>query len=64
MYIRTGSRWIPWLDWGLAERRRRGGTINGSRFLDLQKALELAIDEMDDNTKHYIKLRKTTSFSS
>jgi len=58
MYIRTGSRWIPWLTGGSQERRRRGGTINVPGVIGFAKALELAIDEMDDNTKHYIKLRK------
>ncbi len=57
MYVRNGSRWIPWMTGGSQERRRRGGTINVPGVIGFAKALELAIDEMDENTKHFVKLR-------
>ncbi|MEQ9308463.1 MAG: cysteine desulfurase family protein [Balneolaceae bacterium] len=58
MYVRNGSRWIPWMTGGSQERRRRGGTINVPGVIGFAKALELAITEMDENTLHFKKLRK------
>jgi len=48
---------------GSQERRRRGGQINVPVLLDLQKHLELAIDEMDDIIQALYKLRKLLLFS-
>lgn len=57
MYVKNGSRWIPWMTGGSQERRRRGGTINVPGVIGFAKALELAVNEMDENTNHFKKLR-------
>lgn len=57
MYVKNGSRWIPWMNGGSQERRRRGGTLNVPGIVGFAKALELAIDEMDAHQKHFKKLR-------
>ncbi len=57
MYVRNGTRWLPWMTGGSQERRRRGGTLNVPGIVGFAKALELAVKEMDENTKHYKKLR-------
>ncbi len=57
MYVRNGSRWMPWMTGGSQERRRRGGTLNVPGIVGFSKALELAVNEMDQNTAHYKKLR-------
>lgn len=57
MYVRNGSRWMPWMTGGSQERRRRGGTLNVPGVVGFAKALELAVNEMDENTNHYKKLR-------
>lgn len=57
MYVKNGSRWIPWMNGGSQERRRRGGTLNVPGIVGFAKALELAIEEMEDHTKHFKKLR-------
>ena len=57
MYVKNGSKWIPWMQGGSQERRRRGGTLNVPGIVGFAKALELAVNEMDENTKHFKKLR-------
>ncbi|MAL17690.1 MAG: cysteine desulfurase NifS [Balneola sp.] len=57
MYVKNGSRWIPWMNGGSQERRRRGGTLNVPGIVGFAKALELAVDEMDDHRKHFENLR-------
>lgn len=57
MYVRNGSRWMPWMTGGSQERRRRGGTLNVPGIVGFAKALELTVNEMEDNTNHYKKLR-------
>jgi len=57
MYVRNGSKWLPWMTGGSQERRRRGGTLNVPGIVGFAKALELANKEMDSNTAHYKKLR-------
>ncbi|MFY0684998.1 MAG: cysteine desulfurase [Balneola sp.] len=57
MYVRNGSRWMPWMTGGSQERRRRGGTLNVPGIVGFAKALELSTKEMDENTKHYKELR-------
>lgn len=59
MYIRNGARWIPWMIGGSQERRRRGGTLNVPGIVGFAKALELSVQEMDENTRHYKNLRET-----
>lgn len=57
MYVKNGSRWIPWMQGGSQERRRRGGTLNVPGIIGFAKALELAVAEMEDHQKHFRKLR-------
>lgn len=57
MYVRNGSKWLPWMTGGSQERRRRGGTLNVPGIVGFAKALELANKEMESNTAHYKKLR-------
>lgn len=57
MYVRNGSNWIPWMTGGSQERRRRGGTLNVPGIVGFAKALELSVNEMEANQKHYQKLR-------
>lgn len=57
MYVRNGSRWVPWMIGGSQERRRRGGTLNVPGIVGFTKALELAIEEMDAHNAHFTKLR-------
>lgn len=57
MYVKNGSRWIPWMTGGSQERRRRAGTINVPGVVGFATALELAIKEMEQNTAHYRHLR-------
>lgn len=58
MYVKNGSRWIPWMQGGSQERRRRGGTLNVPGIVGFAKALELAITEQEENQKKYTHLRK------
>jgi cysteine desulfurase len=57
MYVKNGSRWIPWMNGGSQERRRRGGTLNVPGIVGFAKALELAVSEMDEHQKHFKRLR-------
>tara|TARA_R110002124_G_scaffold46903_1_gene140211 strand:- start:10338 stop:11498 length:1161 start_codon:yes stop_codon:yes gene_type:complete len=57
MYVRNGTRWMPWMTGGSQERRRRGGTLNVPGVVGFAKALELMVTEMEANTNHYKKLR-------
>src|SRR6056297_3101562 len=57
MYVRNGARWVPWMIGGSQERRRRGGTLNVPGIVGFTKALELAIEEMDEHTAQFKKLR-------
>ena len=57
MYVRNGSKWLPWLTGGSQERARRGGTTNVPGVIGLAKALDLAISELDTRTAHFNLLR-------
>lgn len=57
MYVRNGSRWVPWMHGGSQERRRRGGTLNVAGIVGFTKALELAVAEMEEHQQHFIRLR-------
>jgi cysteine desulfurase len=58
LYVKNGTPWIPWLQGGSQERRRRGGTSNVAGIVGLAEALKYAIHEMDENYRHFTKLRK------
>ena len=57
MYVKNGVKWMPWMTGGSQERRRRGGTLNVPGVIGFAKAFELAHEEMETNTNHYMKLR-------
>jgi len=57
LYMRHATPWLPWMHGGSQERRRRGGTLNVPGIVGLAKALELAVEEMDQHTRHFKKLR-------
>lgn len=59
LYVKNGTPWEPWLQGGSQERKRRGGTSNVPGIVGLAKAMELAIEEMDTNTKHFQNLRES-----
>lgn len=57
MYVRHATPWLPWMHGGSQERRRRGGTLNVPGIIGLTKALELAVEEMEENYRHYKNLQ-------
>lgn len=59
LYVRNGTPWLPWLQGGSQERRRRGGTSNVTGIVGLAKALELAVEEREDLQSHFANLRQT-----
>jgi cysteine desulfurase len=59
LYVKNGTPWIPWLQGGSQERRRRGGTSNVAGIVGLAEALELAISNQREHFEHYKKLRTT-----
>ncbi|MEX0684408.1 MAG: cysteine desulfurase family protein [Balneolales bacterium] len=58
LYVRSGSKWKPWMEGGSQERRRRGGTLNVAGIVGLGKAFELAIAEMEENEKYIKRLQQ------
>ncbi len=58
LYVKNGTPWIPWLQGGSQERRRRGGTSNIPGIVGLAKAMELCTKNMESNTQKFIALRK------
>jgi len=58
LYIRNGANWNPWMTGGSQERKRRGGTLNVPGIVGLGRALELAVDEMEENTLHIQNLQQ------
>lgn len=60
LYVKNGTPWLPWLQGGSQERRRRGGTSNVAGIVGLAKALQLSIDEHEKYFDHFKKLRTET----
>lgn len=58
LYVKNGTPWIPWLQGGSQERRRRGGTSNVAGIVGLAEALELAIDQQEEHFMHFKNLRE------
>lgn len=58
LYVKNGTPWLPWLQGGSQERRRRGGTSNVAGIVGLAKALELCTNQLEEHQAHYKKLRK------
>ena len=59
LYVKNGTPWEPWLQGGSQERKRRGGTSNVPGIVGLSKAMELALDELEENANHFQSLRKS-----
>lgn len=57
LYVKNGTPWVPWLQGGSQERRRRGGTSNVPGIVGMAKALELCIQEMEGHREHFKNLR-------
>lgn len=59
LYVKNGTPWEPWLQGGSQERKRRGGTSNVPGIVGLSKAMELALDELEENAIHFQSLRES-----
>jgi len=59
LYVKNGTPWLPWLQGGSQERRRRGGTSNVAGIVGLAQALKHCVDNLDEHQSHFKKLRKT-----
>lgn len=57
LYIRKGTKLIPFMHGGEQERRRRAGTENVPAIVGFGKAAEIAQREMDGEVKRLIPLR-------
>jgi len=57
LYIRKGTKLIPFIHGGEQERRRRAGTENVPAIVGFGKAAEIAQREMDGVAEHLIRLR-------
>lgn len=57
LYVRKGIKIHNLIHGGAQERNRRGGTENVAGIVGLSKALELAVDHMEENNKKLIGLR-------
>ncbi|MDG5766112.1 cysteine desulfurase family protein [Balneolales bacterium ANBcel1] len=58
LYVRGGTPWSTWMHGGSQERARRGGTLNAPGIAGMGRALELALEEMEENTRHIARLKR------
>lgn len=58
LYVKNGTPWLPWLQGGSQERRRRGGTSNVAGIVGLAQALKQCSEHVEHHSAHYKKLRK------
>lgn len=58
LYVKNGTPWEPWLQGGSQERKRRGGTSNVPGIVGLSKAMEIALNELEENASHFKSLRE------
>lgn len=58
LYIRKGTRMVPFMHGGGQEKNRRGSTENVPGIVGFGKAAELAMTEMDSRIKHLLPLRE------
>jgi len=61
LYVRNGTPWIPWMQGGSQERRRRGGTLNAPGIVGFGKAFELAHQRMEENQMKFAGLNQQLS---
>jgi cysteine desulfurase len=57
LYVRKGTRLVPFMHGGEQERRRRAGTENVPGIVGFGKAMELAGEEMDKEAERLAHLR-------
>lgn len=57
LYIRRGTKYVPFLIGGHQEKERRGGTENAPSIIGLGKACELAAKNMEKENTYVKKLR-------
>lgn len=57
LYMRKGLRVTPLLHGGAQERRRRAGTLNVPGIIGMAKALELALERMEEDARREATLR-------
>lgn len=57
LYVKNGTPWLPWLQGGSQERRRRGGTSNVAGIVGMAEALNYCIRNLDAHRTHYSNLR-------
>ena len=57
LYIRTGIKTRSFMHGGAQERKRRGGTENVPGIVGLGKAVEIAMETMEERTKKEMELR-------
>lgn len=60
LYVKNGTPWLPWLQGGSQERRRRGGTTNVTGVVGMAEALRFAVENRENYVEHCKKLRKRT----
>ena len=58
MYIRKGVKIRSFIHGGAQERRRRAGTENVPGIVGFGKAVQLAMDEMEERTKKEVEMRE------
>ena len=58
LYIRRGVKIRSFIHGGAQERRRRAGTENVSGIVGFGKAVQLAMDEMEERTKKEVEMRE------
>ena len=58
LFLRKGTRIMPYLEGGIQEDGRRAGTENVAGIVGLGKAAELAKKEMEKRRRHLLFLRK------
>lgn len=59
LYVKNGTPWEPWLQGGSQERNRRGGTSNVPGIVGLASAMDFALKEQENNSKHFQNLRES-----
>lgn len=57
LYVKNGTPWLPWLQGGSQERRRRGGTSNVAGIVGIAEALKYCTDHLEAHNGHFNTLR-------
>ncbi len=58
VYINNDNQLSPYIDGGAQERNMRAGTENIHGIVGMAKALEIAVQNMDENHRHIIQLKE------